>query len=93
MERSIKSLSRLQLNVTHSGILDQYRNRSFKNKKGRNWIISIRSITVLEQRARGSSTRFETRFRGGGEAMILFLYRDYNAAKESPQRNAFLSGN
>ena len=93
MERSIKSLSRLQLNVTHSGILDQYRNRSFKNKKGRNWIISIRSITVLEQRARGSSTRFETRFRGRGEAMILFLYRDYNAVKESPQRNAFLSGN
>lgn len=62
------------------------------DKKGRNWIIFIRSITVLQQRARGSS-RHDLKHDFAMMGMVLFLYRDYNTAKKSPQRNAFLSGN
>lgn len=72
MERSIKSLSRLQLNVTHSGILDQYRNRSFKNKKGRNWIISIRSITFLNNVLEDRRHDLKHDFAGEGRRWYCF---------------------
>lgn len=75
MKRSTKSLSRynnLTWRIIHEYSIDTGIEAS-KNGKVRNWIISI-----LQQRARrGSSTVWNTISRS---VVVLFLYRDYNAA-------------